>query len=146
MEQERWTEKDRKHRKELTPRARELRRDMTPEESKLWYCFLRSYPVRVRRQKVIDIYIADFYCHDARLVIELDGAHHYTAEGKKRDENRTFVIERRRLKVIRFSNSEISDNFSHVCSVIDHEIQTRIKAPQDASGIYEEEDQGGSRP
>ena len=62
------------------PLAKQLRRDMTPWERKLWYCFLRTFTPRFQRQKPIGGYIADFYCAKARLVIELDGAQHYTPE------------------------------------------------------------------
>ena len=55
------------------PLAKALRKNMTPWERKLWYDFLRNYPVRFQRQKAIDNYIADFYCAKARLIIELDG-------------------------------------------------------------------------
>ena len=54
---------------------------MTAEERHLWYDFLKSYPVRFLRQKVIDNYIVDFYCHSARLIIELDGSQHYEEKG-----------------------------------------------------------------
>ena len=70
-------EQTRKHNSVLTGNAKALRRSMTKEERHLWYDFLRTYPVRFLRQKVIDQYIADFYCHRARLVIELDGSQHY---------------------------------------------------------------------
>jgi len=53
--------------------AKELRKNMTPWERKLWYEFLRFYPIRLQRQKAIGNYIADFYCAKARLVVELDG-------------------------------------------------------------------------
>ena len=66
--------------KENIPLAKTLRKNMTPWERKLWYDFLRYYPVRFQRQKAIGNYIADFYCVKARLVIELDGGGHYTAE------------------------------------------------------------------
>lgn len=67
----------RKHNKNLTENARYLRRNMTKEEKRLWYDFLKDYPIRFLRQKVIDTYIADFYCHKARFIIELDGSQHY---------------------------------------------------------------------
>ena len=66
--------------------ARRLRREMTPHERKLWYLFLRKYPVRFHRQYVVGSYIADFYCPAAMLVIEIDGSQHYTAQGKEYDE------------------------------------------------------------
>ena len=71
----------RKHNPKLSANARVLRKDMTPEERHLWYDFLRLYPVRFLRQKVIDAYIVDFYCSRARLVIELDGSQHYEEKG-----------------------------------------------------------------
>ena len=69
--------------KDNIPLARVLRKNMTPWERRLWYDFLRNYPVRFQRQKAIGNYIADFYCAKARLVIELDGGGHYTAEQEK---------------------------------------------------------------
>lgn len=98
---------------------------MTPEEKHLWYVYLKKYPVRFLRQKVIDDYIADFYCHAAKLVIEIDGLQHYTDEGKQYDANRTEVIEERGIKVIRFSNREIEQNFKEVCETIDKETKER---------------------
>ena len=67
------------------PLAKTLRKNMTPWERKLWYEFLRSYPVRFQRQKAIGNYIVDFYCAKAGLVIELDGGGHYTAEQMEKD-------------------------------------------------------------
>ena len=57
----------------LIPRAKELRKGATKQENHLWYDFLRGYPMRFQRQKTIDGFIADFYCHVARLVVEVDG-------------------------------------------------------------------------
>lgn len=62
------------HNKRLTPYAKQLRKNMTYEESKLWYNFLRTYNVRFLRQKVIENYIVDFYCAKASLIVEIDGA------------------------------------------------------------------------
>ena len=69
-----------KHNKNLVSNARELRKNMTKEEKHLWYDFLRTYPVRFLKQKVLGRYIADFYCAEAKLVVELDGSGHYTHE------------------------------------------------------------------
>ena len=63
--------------KKLLPFAKELRKEMTKQERHLWYDFLRYYSVKIYKQKVIDNFIVDFYCHKARLVIELDGSQHY---------------------------------------------------------------------
>ncbi len=108
-----------KHNVSLTERAKTLRKNMTKEEKHLWYDFLRSYPVRFLRQKVIDNYIVDFYCHEARLIIELDGSQHYEDKGLLNDKIRTERIEGRNLTVIRIPNNEVNSNFSGVCEYID---------------------------
>ena len=107
------------HNSDLTSLARTLRKNMTKEEKHLWYDFLKDYPVRFLRQKVIDNYIVDFYCHDARLIIELDGSHHYKASGLAKDKVRTGNIENRDLTVIHIPNSVINKNFNGVCEYID---------------------------
>jgi very-short-patch-repair endonuclease len=91
----------------LIPRAREMRREMTPAEKKLWYRFLRNAPVKFRRQRPAGWYILDFYCPEKKLVIEVDGAHHYTTEGLEYDTRRTAYLESCGLKVIRFSNQDV---------------------------------------
>ena len=106
--------------------AKELRKNMTPWERKLWYDFLRNYPIRFQRQKCIGEYIADFYCAKARLIIELDGNQHYTEAGIEHDENRTYVINLYGFEVIRFSNYDISKNFEGVCIEIDKKVKERI--------------------
>ena len=111
----------------MTPSAKELRHNMTKEERHLWYDFLRTYPVRFLRQKVIDNYIVDFYCHEARLIIELDGSQHYTDGGLHHDMFRTYQMENRNLTVLRIPNSEIAKNFPAVCEHIDRVTQEKIK-------------------
>jgi len=110
---------DRKHNTELTANARTLRKNLTKEERHLWYDFLKSYPIRFLRQKVIDNYIVDFYCHSARLIIELDGSQHYEENGLLKDKIRTERIEQRNLTVIRIPNNEVNKNFEGVCQYID---------------------------
>ena len=110
---------ERKHNISLTENAKELRKNMTKEERHLWYDFLKTYPVRFLRQKVIDNYIVDFYCHQARLIIELDGSQHYEKVGLLKDKIRTEKIENRNLTVIRIPNNEIKTNFYGVCEYID---------------------------
>jgi len=104
--------------KALIPRAKELRRNMTPQEKHLWYDFLSKYPVRFQRQKAIDSFIADFYCHQAKLVVEVDGSQHYTDQGLAYDDERTAVFDKYGLRVIRFSNYDIGKRFDSVCRVI----------------------------
>ena len=105
--------------KELIKYAKELRQNMTPWEIKLWTQFLRNYPVRFQRQKVIDNYIVDFYCAKARIVIELDGGGHYTEEQQKHDDERTEILKNYKLQVIRICNLEIDNIFYNVCEHID---------------------------
>lgn len=108
-----------KHNKELTPLAKQLRREMTKEERHLWYDFLRTYPVRFSRQKVLGRYIVDFYSAKAKLVIELDGSQHYGAEQVAKDAERTAFLNGYGLQVIRIPNHEVSENFEGVCAYID---------------------------
>ena len=103
----------------LTDNAKNLRKNMTKEERHLWYDFLRDYPIRFLRQKVIDNYIVDFYCHEARLIIELDGSQHYEERNHIKDAIRTEKFEDRYLTVIRIPNNEINHNFRGVCEYID---------------------------
>ena len=100
---------------------------MTKEERHLWYDFLRYYPVRFLRQKVIDNYIVDFYCHEARLILELDGSQHYESKEMLKDQMRTERIENRQLLVVRIPNNEINYNFHGVCEYIDDIVKQRIK-------------------
>ncbi len=117
---------DYKHNTDLTEKARELRKNMTEEEKILWYQFLKDYEIRFLRQKVIDNYIADFYCAKAKLVIELDGSQHYSAEGKISDAIRTGFMEKRGLKVLRIPNYQIKSNFEGICRYIDKTVRNSL--------------------
>ena len=118
---------DYKHNPKLTENARSLRKNMTREERHLWFDFLRDYPVRFLRQKVIDRYIADFYCSQARLVIELDGSQHYEPRGMLADQIRTSNLESRGLQVVRIPNNAVIQNFRGVCEYIDMIVQQRTE-------------------
>ena len=96
---------------------------MTKEERHLWYDYLRGYPVRFIRQKIIGNYIVDFYCAKANLIIELDGSQHYAEAGIKRDTERTKYLESQGLRVIRIPNNEINNHFRGVCEFIDKEVK-----------------------
>ena len=113
------------------PLAKELRKNMTPWERKLWYNFLRSYPVRFQRQKAIGDYIADFYCAKSRLVIELDGGGHYAPEQAQRDALRTQQLQSMNLTVLRICNLDVDQNFHGVCEYIAMVVQDSL--PQSAS-------------
>ena len=123
---------DRKHNADIVPFAREMRKNMTKEERHLWYDFLRTYPVRFSRQKVLGKYIADFYSAEAALVIELDGSQHYESIGMKNDAERTAYLERYGLKILRIPNNELTRNFDGVCEYLDAEIKQAVerKKPQ----------------
>ena len=106
--------------------AKNLRRDATPQEKHLWYDFLANHEIRFQRQKAIDNFIADFYCHKAKLVIEIDGSQHYTEEGMRKDEFRTEILEGYDLKIIRFTNRQITTNFRGVCEYIDTVVKSTL--------------------
>ena len=109
------------------PLAKQLRKDATREENKLWYDFLSKYEIRFQRQKAIDNFIADFYCHKAKLIIEVDGSQHYTEQGRQKDYFRTEILEEYDLKVIRFTNRQINTNFRNVCEYIDAVVKASLR-------------------
>ena len=111
--------------------AKTLRKNMTPWERKLWYLFLREYPVKFQRQKAIGNYIVDFYCAKAGLVVELDGGGYYQPEKEKADAIRTNDLRQMGLKVIRICNLDIDRNFQGVCEYIDESVRKSL--PQSAS-------------
>ena len=113
------------------PLAKNLRKNMTPWERKLWYEYLRYYPVRFQRQKAIGEYIVDFYCAKERLVIELDGGGHYTPEQEQKDKIRTNQLQQMNLTVLRVCNNEVTNNFRGVCEHIDNVVQSSL--PQSPS-------------
>ena len=108
--------------------ARRLRREMTPHERKLWYLFLRKYPVKIYKQRNIGRFITDFYCASAKLVlvIELDGSQHYEPQGTAYDSERSAFLTALGLEVLRFSNRDVDRNFHGVCTQIDITIQKRL--------------------
>lgn len=106
----------------LRVRAQHLRRNATKQENRLWYEFLRTYPVQFRRQMVIDRFIVDFYCARAKIAIEVDGAQHFEADGIARDRERTEYLNGLGIKVLRFTNREVEQNFQGVCQRIAWEV------------------------
>ena len=117
---------DYKHNKEIIPLAKILRKNMTKEEKHLWYDYLKEYPIRFIRQKTIGKYIVDFYCAKAKIVIELDGSHHYEDNEIEKDTLRTEFLEQYGLKVIRISNFDINKNFEGVCMFINNEVKQSL--------------------
>ncbi len=116
----------RTYNQQLVPLAKQLRKEMTKEERHLWYDFLRSYPVRFSRQKVLGKDIVDFYSAEAKFVIELDGSQHYEDQKMKQDEEGTAFLESYGLTVIRLPNNEVSRNFRGVCEWIDTAVRQSL--------------------
>lgn len=104
--------------KKLVPTARMLRKNMTPEEKHLWYDFLKRLPFNVRRQHNIENYIVDFYIAEKKIVIEVDGAQHYSPEHKAADEQRDAALAVWGITVLRYSNADIRNRFDAVATDI----------------------------
>ena len=111
--------------KELKPNAQSLRKNMTREERHLWYDFLKPYPIQFNRQKVIGNYIVDFYCDQAKMVVELDGSQHYEEQVQQYDAVRTAFLSGLGLNVLRFTNMDVQRNFQGVCEQIDRAVKER---------------------
>ena len=117
--------------RQLVPLARELRKNMTPQERDLWYKYLRNHPLKFTRQKVLGKYIADFYCASAKLVIELDGSQHYEEKGLEADRERTDFLKSYGIRVLRIPNNAVTKNLRCVCDYIDGILNRTIPFPED---------------
>ncbi len=104
--------------KNLVENARNLRKNMTPEEKHLWYDFLKKLPFNVRRQHNIENYIVDFYIAEKKIVIEIDGIQHTSKEHREDDQRRDFALGNWGIKVLRYSNKDINSNFRAVTNDI----------------------------
>ena len=78
----------------------------------------------------MESFIVDFYCHAAKLVIELDGSQHYEPQGLAYDEERTSILQKYGLEVLRFSNNDVNTDFRAVCEQIDHTVKRRLSNDQ----------------
>jgi very-short-patch-repair endonuclease len=105
--------------KKLVSRAKELRKNMTVAEQKLWKHYLNTFPYRVYRQRPIDNFIVDFYCPKLKLVIEIDGESHASKNAQDYDKERTQILQSYGLKVIRFKNDDVLSNFTGVVKLIE---------------------------
>ena len=108
--------------------AKNLRKNATPQENHLWYDFLSKYEIRFQRQKAIDNFIADFYCHKAKLIIEIDGSQHFEETALEYDRKRTEALNRYGLLVLRYTNHQIHTEFDAVCNDIYNHVVQRAKA------------------
>lgn len=113
--------------KKLVGMAQELRKNMTPEEKQLWYQFLKKLPVTVNRQKNIGDFIVDFYISSADIVIEIDGRQHKMKDNAEADRLRDEELGRRGLKVLRYNNQSVRDNFNAVCMDILNNLGLKAK-------------------
>ncbi|MCF7834468.1 DUF559 domain-containing protein [Candidatus Gracilibacteria bacterium] len=102
----------------LKEKARKLRNNQTKAEKKLWYEFLKDAEYKFLKQKPIDEYIVDFFCNKLKLIIEIDGDTHRSDEEIQYDKDRTKKLESYGFEVIRFTNTEIFENFDEVCKII----------------------------
>ena len=102
--------------KKFVPNARALRKNMTPEEKHLWYDLLKRLPYNVRRQHNIENYIVDFYIAEKKTVIEIDGIQHQSKEHIAADEQRDAVLSAWKIRVLRYSNESIRNNFISVAT------------------------------
>lgn len=115
-------------------RAKELRRQMTPEEKILWQHLRanRLNRLHFRRQQIIDGFIVDFYCHAARLVIEIDGEIHQ--KQVEYDAERDKILAARELRILRIKNSEVRDNLAGVLNCIREACDLTPPAPLPCEG------------
>ena len=114
------------YRNDLVLRARELRREQTDQEKRLWYGWLRRMPFRFQRQKPVGAYIVDFYCHRAKLVVEIDGWRHFTGEGLEYDAKRTAFLEAQGLRVLRYRGQAVDNCIEGVAAEIEAVAKARI--------------------
>jgi very-short-patch-repair endonuclease len=111
--------------------ARELRQTQTAAEATLWrHLRNRNLEYKFRRQHPIQFFIIDFYCADAKLLIEIDGESHFQKTQMKYDEARTEYLEMLGYKVIRFTNDDVRYNVDAVVSKILEEVEVRIQELQ----------------
>ena len=103
-----------------------MRRDPTPAERKLWFEFLSTHIEKFTRQKPLGRYVADFYCARHRLVIELDGDSHFNDASEQCDKARTDALATWRIAVIRFTNSEVLQQFEAVCAKIEETLASSL--------------------
>ena len=108
-------------------RSQALRKQMTKEERHLWYDFLKSYHIQFRRQYPIGMYFADFFCYQASLIVELDGSQHCEPSKLAYDQQRTNYLQQQGYEVLRFSNLDVTRQFTAVCNAIDAAVSARVK-------------------
>lgn len=114
-----------KEERDLSSLASIMRKNMTKEEKRLWYDFFKKLPYTVNRQKQLGNYIVDFFCAEAKIVIEVDGAQHYSEEGRSEDSERDAYLNSLGFEVVRVTNYDVNTNFEGVCLHIQRRIEAR---------------------
>jgi very-short-patch-repair endonuclease len=131
----------------VIPRARRLRREMTPQERKIWRGLRESFPdAHFRKQVPIGTYIADFAWHSAKLIIEVDGSQHGSEAGLAHDKKRTAFLESEGYQVLRFWNSDVDQNLNGVLAMIAvaiRSVEENIGAPTCAAPTLPSPQGGG---
>ncbi len=110
----------------MLDKARKLRSEMTPQEKKLWYNYLRYYPLHWYKQFIIEGYILDFYCHSAKLAVEIDGMQHNNEDVAEYDITRTEMLSSYGIDVLRITNNEVDTLFEGVCEKINIAVEKRL--------------------
>ena len=107
--------------------SRQLRKNMTKQEKHLWYDFLRTAEFQFHRQRVIDNFVVDFSCTQAKLVIEIDGWQHFEDEMAKKDAIRDKHLSELGYRILRFTNKDIDEGFLRVCEIIKETVESRVQ-------------------
>jgi very-short-patch-repair endonuclease len=110
----------------LKTASRELRNNSTKHENRVWHDFLKDFKPRFTRQRIVKNFILDFYCHEASLAIEIDGSQHFEKEAVEYDKARTEYLNGLGIEVLRFTNTEIEENFAGVCEKVRNTVEKRI--------------------
>lgn len=111
----------------LVDRARNMRKEPTDEENKLWHLYLKKIRPRFTRQKIIGSYIVDFYCPKLKLVIEIDGVQHYLEENTDYEKRRETYLQNEGYKLLRFYNSDINKDLKNTETTIYYTCVERAK-------------------
>jgi len=120
---------DRPYNATLIKRARELRKNATKQENRLWYEYLRDFKPRFTRQRIVGSYILDFYCGSVKLAVELDGSQHFEPEKVVYDRGRSRFLESLGIQVMRFSNVDVNSSFEGVCNAIENQVKALLGQP-----------------
>ena len=111
----------------LVDRARDMRKEPTEEENKLWHLYLKKIRPRFTRQKIIGSYIVDFYCSKLKLIIEIDGVQHYLEENTEYEKRRENYLQDKGYKLLRFYNSDINKELKNTETTIYYTCIERAK-------------------